>query len=314
MKKNETIDILIPAFNVEKYIGECLDSLLKQTYKDFRIVVVDDGSKDKTFEILTEYAKAHDSIKVFQKENEKSVSKTRNYLLSKIESPYFTFVDSDDYVEPEYLEVLYKTLKDYDVDMSICNKVRHKEKNKKIDNPKKKYAVTIMNQHEALAEMISSKLFNGSLYCKLFRTELLKDSKFNPEIHYGEDLDFCFKVMQNCKTFAYVPRNLYHYIVRKNSIVTAKFKPSKVTCVDCYDNIINMVKDDEELYTCAKSMQGMISIEILYYTWRDHYKDKELKNRLKTNIKDSMKYVKKNKRLPFILKCSRLVWWLTKFM
>ena len=75
--KNETIDILIPVYNVEKYISKCLDSLLNQTYKNIKIIVVDDGSKDNSLKILEDYAKTHKEIILYKKENEKSISKTR---------------------------------------------------------------------------------------------------------------------------------------------------------------------------------------------------------------------------------------------
>ena len=84
--KNETIDILIPVYNVEKYIAKCLDSLLNQTYKNIKIIVVDDGSKDNSLKILEDYANKHKEIVLYKKENEKSISKTRNFLLSKIEN------------------------------------------------------------------------------------------------------------------------------------------------------------------------------------------------------------------------------------
>ena len=104
MKKTETIDVLIPVYNGDKYIKKCLDSLLAQTYKDLRIIVADDGSTDETPNILKEYTSKHKNIEVFSKQNEKSISKTRNFLLSKIKSNLFSFFDSDDYAEPTYFE------------------------------------------------------------------------------------------------------------------------------------------------------------------------------------------------------------------
>lgn len=313
---SQTIDVLIPVFNGEKYIKQCLDSLLNQTYKDLRIVVADDGSTDGTSKILEEYAANHSTITVIKKENEKSISKTRNFLLSQIKSPLFTFFDSDDYAEPEYIEVLYHLLSAYSADVSICAKSRHGE-NKHVNLQKKnkrKNDILFMNNQDCIAEMISSRLFNGTVYAKLFKTDLLKDAKFDPDIHYGEDLDFCYKVMKNANKFVYTPKKLYHYIVRKNSIVTSKFKTSKLTCLTCYEKIIEDVKNNEELYICARSMHGLIAIELLYYTWRDKFKDKEIKNHLKEIIKNSIPFIKKNKRLLKINQCAPYVWRLTKIM
>lgn len=316
MRQNETIDILIPAYNAENYIKTCLDSLLSQTYKNIRIVVAEDGSKDGSLALLNEYAKKYKNVEVYPKQNEANISKTRNFLLTKIKSKYFTFFDVDDYAEPTFIETLYSLLTSYDADISICGRLRHPEnKPPKLDNLLgDDQPIMFLNQQEAIAELLSSNLYNGSACAKLYKTESLKNVDFDPSIHYGEDLDFCFKIMQNCQKFVFSPKPLYHYIIRKNSLVTSKFNLKKVTCVDCYDKIINAVKDDPVLLTCAKSMQGLIAIEILYYTWRDKYKDKQLKHRLKTIIKESIPHIKKNKRLTSLYRCTPIVWWLTKFM
>ncbi len=314
--QEETIDVLIPVFNGEKYIKKCLDSLLNQTYKNLRIIIADDGSTDNTSIILSDYSSKHSGIVVLKKQNEKSISKTRNFLLKQIKSNYFTFFDSDDYAEPTYIEELFINLINYNADLSICGKSRHNE-NKNVNLSKfnlKQKKITLLNKQECIAEMLSSNLFNGTVYAKLFKTNTLKEANFNIDIHYGEDLDFCFKIMQNCEKFVYSPKKLYHYIIRKNSIVTSKFNTKKLTCIDCYDNILNSVMDNEELFICAKSMQGLIAIELLYYTWRDKYKDKQLKQNLKLMIKNSIPYIKKNKRLSKLLKCTPCVWWLTKIM
>lgn len=315
-KSNETIDILIPVYNAEKYLAKCLNSLLNQTYKNIKIILVDDGSKDSSLSILKDYEKKYNEIVLYTKENEKNISKTRNFLLSKIQSKYFTFFDSDDYAEPTYIEELYSNLIHNNADVSICRMKRHSEnKNINFDKLNKKCKPSIVfTKEECICEMLSANLFAGTTTAKLFKTESLKQIKFNENIYYGEDLDFCFKIMQNCTRFVFSYKRLYHYIVHKNSIVTSKFNPTKVSCVDCYQNIIEQVKDNEELSICAKSMQGLIAIEILYYTWRDKYKDKQLKRRLKKIIKESIHYIKKNHRLSKLLKCTPLVWRLTKIM
>ena len=313
--KNEMIDVLIPAYNAEKYIKNCLDCLVNQTYKNLKIIVVDDGSKDGTLKILNEYAKIYKNIEIHQKENESNISKTRNFLLSKITSKYFSFFDADDYAEPNYFEELYHNLVSYNADASFCALDRHIEHspanfqkyNRKINN------LLFMNQEDCLAEMLSSKLFNGTVYAKLFKTETIKNADFDTKIHYGEDLDFCFKITQNLNKIIYTPKKLYHYIIRKNSIVMSKFNEKKLTCIDCYDNIINQLKN-EQLLTCAKSMQGLIAIELLFYTWRDKYKNKETKRKLKNIIKHSIPHIKRNKRLRKIYRCAPYAWWLTKIM
>lgn len=316
MNSNEIIDVLIPNYNGEKYIQRCLNSLLNQTYKNIRIVVVDDGSTDNSLNLINEIATNHKNIEVYEKKNEKSISRTRNFLLTKIKSTYFTFFDNDDYAEKEYIEELYNLIKAYNADVSLCSKVRHKD-SKKVNlkkHNKKCDSVLVMNQEECIAEMLSSNLFNGTVYAKLMKSNLIKNSQFDPNIHYGEDLDFCYQIMKNASKFVFTNKKLYHYIIRDGSIVMSKFKETKLTCLDCYDKIIKNEQNNPELFVAAKSMQGLIAIELLYYTWRDKIKNKQLKKHLKNMIKESMPYVKKNKRFSKLLKCTPLVWWLTKFM
>ena len=316
MKNNKTIDILIPAYNCEKYIEKCLNSLLAQTYKDINIIVANDGSTDGTTKILKRFKDKYPNVITYSKPNEKSISKTRNFLLKKIKNEYFTFFDADDYAEPTYIEEMIKNLEIFNADISMCSKSRHNEKkNKKLNKINKKLnTIYFFNQEEAIAEMLSSNLYNGTVYCKLFKTNLLGDASFDENIHYGEDLDFCFKIMKKANKFVFSNKKLYHYIIRKGSIVTSKFKESKLTCLDCYDNIISNIQDNEILTTCAKSMQGLIAVELLYYTFRDRYKNKNVKKRLKKLIGDSKPYIKKNKRLSKLLRCAPSVLWLTKFM
>lgn len=314
--KNQTIDVLIPVYNCEKYIAKCLDSILNQTYKDLRIIVVDDGSTDKSAKIAKEYASHYKNIEFFEKENEGSISKTRNFLLSKIKSNYFSFIDSDDYCEPRYFEELMNLTMSYKADISICRMKRHDEnKNVNLSKINKNCnKVSIMNNEECITEMLSGNLYTGTCTSKLYKTNLIKDNQFNPNIHYGEDLDFNFKIMQNANKIVYTPKILYHYIVHENSIVTSKFNTKKLTCIDCYDIIIDKVKNNQTLLIPAKSMQGLIAIELLYYTWRDKFKDKKVKSNLKSIIKNSIPYIRKNKKLSKINKCAPLVWWLTKLM
>ncbi len=316
MTKNKPIDVLIPAYNCEKYIEKCIGSLLLQTYDNINIIVANDGSTDGTTKILKRFKEKYQNVFVYSKPNEKSISKTRNFLLKKIKSEYFTFFDADDYAEPTYIEELMTLMQTFDADISMCGKLRHSEKKDvslKKENTKPR-TLYFLSQEEAIAEMLSSNLYNGTVYCKLFKTKNLKGATFDENIHYGEDLDFCYKVFKNASKFVLSNRKLYHYIIRKGSIVTSKFKPSKLTCLDCYDKIISDTQGNQTLTTCAKSMQGLIAVELLYYVFRDRHKDKALKKRLKSIIKQSVPFIKKNKRLSRLLKCSPNVLWLTKLM
>lgn len=313
--EKETIDVLVPVYNSAPYLEKCLTSILTQTYKNIRVVIVDDASTDGSGEIIKKLQDKFSNIEYYVRVGDKGISKARNFLLEKITSKYFTFFDSDDYAEPTYLETMYNLMKAYNVDMALCGRIRHSEfKDVNAEKYNKNPSVILMNQEEVIAEMFSYRLFDGTVYCKLFKTSLLGNAKFDEKYFYGEDLDFCFKVMQNCKTFALSTEKLYHYLVRKGSIVTSKFSEKKLTLIDCYNNIVEKVKDNPTLEICVRSMQGLIAVELLYYTFRDKYKDKTVKTQLKTLIKQSLPYIKQNKRLSRLHRSVRYVWWLSKIM
>ncbi len=306
----DKIDVLVPAYNVKKYIKNCLNSLVNQTYKNINIIINENGSTDGTEEIIEEFANKYENITVYHTPNEGSIGKARNFLLGKIQSNYFMFFDSDDYAEPEYIETLYKLLISNDADMAICSlkwEKENKPKNVKKENYKLN-KIEIFDKNNAIAELLSYKLYAGALNGKLIKTQVGKGCKFNDKIYHGEDLDFSFKVMQNCNKIVYTYKKLYHYLIRRNSIVTSKFNPKKLTCLTGFKNIIEKVKDNEELLVCAKAMYAIVSAEFLYYAWRDKYKDKEIKARLKQNIKQNIKYVKRNKRLTKFARSLCFVW------
>ena len=146
--------------------------------------------------------------------------------------------------------------------------------------------------------------------------ELCQGIKFDENIYYGEDLDFCYKVMKKCDKFILDTTKLYHYIIRSGSFVTSKFNTQKLTCINCYENIIKDLEktNNKNLLIAAKSMKGLISVEILYYTFREKFEDKQIKQKLKADIKASIPYIKQNKKLSKLNRKLPLVWWLTKFM
>ena len=164
--ENKLISVLIPMYNSEKYILECISSIQSQTYNNFEIIVVDDGSSDNSNEIVRNLAINDSRIKLFKKENEKSLSIARNYLLSKISGEYFIFVDSDDVVSPLFLELLMKCSNETNSDISCCNfTIRNKgfSKSKKL---KKLYSY---NRKEALLEMILGKDGHFMVWNKLIK-------------------------------------------------------------------------------------------------------------------------------------------------
>ena len=206
---NEKIDVLIPVYNGAKYIKRCIKSLETQTYANINIIVLNDGSLDDSLKIVEEMAKQDDRIKLYSKENEKSVSIARNYLLTKIESKYFIFVDADDVVSPTYLECLMKVIKENDCKMACCEYTFFKAFLSKKTRPK---SIKIYDSSDAIGAFVLGGRGHFMLWNKLIETSLIKNISFNENINYGEDMFFILDVMhKNDIKVASIKNKLYYY-------------------------------------------------------------------------------------------------------
>ncbi len=214
----EKIYVIVPVYNVEAYLRRCVDSILAQTYKNLQLILVDDGSSDGSPAICDEYAKKDDRIYVIHKENG-GVSSARNIAMQYAQKSggggYITFVDSDDWVHPEYLEALHKgiTLTD-DIDMSICSFVRVTECADTV-------AYQSLEWYVFPAHKMEDKKCAREIWRKLYRTECLRDSYFDEKLIYGEDTYFILDliVREKVKVCALTENAYYNYFQRTESAV-----------------------------------------------------------------------------------------------
>jgi|GEM_PF-389631 len=216
------ISVIIPTYNVERYLSRCLNSVLSQTFKDFEIVVVNDGSSDKTGEICDEYASIDKRIRVVHKENE-GVSAARNVGIENAHGEWCCFIDSDDWVEPQYLEnfdidnnsdfqlIMQSFVIDNEIDSSSQKVVLP---NAVFDEPSK--VVIFLENYP--------NVHNGFIWHRLFRLDIIKknDVKFPLGISFAEDGWFFFDYMKNVSRTACLSNIGNHYIIRNGSL-TSKY-------------------------------------------------------------------------------------------
>lgn len=307
------VSILVPCYNCEKFLENCLNSLINQSYKNLEIVCVNDGSIDNTLEILNNFALKDKRIKVFNKENEKSISKTRNFLLEKANGKYLTWVDSDDWVEKNYILDMVNAMENKNVDLVICGYQKDKKINAKQKIQSKK--IYTLNNIDAIKEIATGKLFQGFVCTKLYKTNMIKSFSFSDNISYGEDLLFNYEYLKTIGLVYYFNNSNYHYVFNKKSITKQKFNTSKLTLLDANNYLIN---DSSTLdFNINKNFKGMLAVNslgTLIDIKLSKYKDKTLKKQLKNNIKQNKKYVINNKYFSkfhrFILLISPLFLWL----
>lgn len=217
------VTILIPVYNVEQYLPQCIDSIINQTYNDLQIVLIDDGSKDGSWAVMQKYAAKDSRIEIYHQENQ-GVAITRNHLLEKIEGDYVLFVDSDDWIELDMVEFLIKQAEEEDAVFVTCSVVKN-DTLSRIESNKK----DLWNQEKAVFEFLRHVSFNGSLWNKLLKSSLLHNLAFHSGISYGEDALFTWQVLQRVDKVVVTDKQLYHYRMNESSISHGSYGEEKMS-------------------------------------------------------------------------------------
>ena len=275
------ISIIIPVYNGEKYIEKCLDSIKNQTFKDYEVLIINDGSKDNTKNLIEKYLNDK-RFKLFNRTNH-GIGASRNFGLDESSGEYICFIDSDDYVDKKYLEKLYNKISKENLDIVVCNyielneelNIEKKVKIKAFDN------TTIDKNPELLLSI------NKSPWNKIYRKSILENIKFPTDLKY-EDTEFLCKALYNSK-IGYVDECLNYYVIHNNSETTTMDK----RVFDILNIIDNIRKFYENSNDYIKEYIDKMSLQILTtYTIQQRYqKDKKL---AKEFINRSFNYMEKN--------------------
>lgn len=220
--EQKLVTIIVPAYNVENYIEECLNSIINQTYHSIEVLVVDDGSTDNTYEVIKNVAGLDARIKPFTKPNS-GVSDTRNFALKQAMGTYIQFVDGDDTLEPTAVEALVNAIEnEYDFVNCMYNRI---DEAGKLD--KEQYS--FCNKYIALEDFEDTVAFikdelmpyhvGFEVWDKLFKTDIIKSHNitFNKDCHIGEDLAFIINYSFYAKNINCIGERLYNYRLRGNS-------------------------------------------------------------------------------------------------
>lgn len=215
------ISIIIPLYNVENYVVQCLDSFEKQLYKNFELIIVNDGSTDKSAYVVREYMeKSNMNIKLIE-QNNSGVSAARNKGLDLASGEYICFVDPDDMVRPEYLSVMINILHNNSCDLVICGSKKVSEDWNPNDATYEKHPVEIMDSLTALRKFLYGEIVSGVCFLMVKR-ELIENNKlrFADGYRYSEDLEMMWKMLAHSKTIAYTKSQLYIYRTRSGSAMS----------------------------------------------------------------------------------------------
>lgn len=229
MKNTNTsiiVSVIIPIYNVEKYLRECMESVMHQTLKEIEIICINDGSTDKSAAILQEYAQKDSRIKVINQEH-LGVSSARNMGLKNADGKYISFIDGDDAVHKEFLQKLYEALQqNKTADFAWCNF---------IEGTKQKYQTKGSPYMSAIYDNPFNRYIRrkrpkmNALWNKLYSKHLLKGIFFPEDLCFGEDLVFLFQVLYRAKMATYVSDSLYFYRNRPNSAMNTQITDKRIT-------------------------------------------------------------------------------------
>lgn len=254
------ISVIVPIYNCEKYVSRCIESIMNQTFHDLEIILIDDGSNDKSVEICKNLEKKDSRIKLICVENG-GVSRARNIGLDFAHGDFISFVDSDDYLIPEMYERMYKNLIDNKADVSICGIMDYFTKRDGSIEKVRQSCIDgffILDGEKAMEESLKSRLFSVNPVNKLFKRKLFDSIRY-PEGKISEDAFLIPSVLLNADVVIYDSFPMYHYIRRENSITTSNFSPKDWDIVEAYErhlkitekNFPNILKAAEFRYLWA---------------------------------------------------------------
>lgn len=251
MNDGDLVSVVVAAYNIEKYIGKCLESLTGQTYKNLEILVVDDGSDDGTGAICDEMAAEDPRVKVFHRKNG-GLSEARNFGIHKARGEYVALVDGDDYVEPDYIREMWEVTQKTGADVAICG---YNEEVPKAETISGREAVIRLLTRQENMEIVA--------WNKLYRRRVIGDIKYPAGEKY-EDTLTTYKILAWAEEVVYVPRALYHYVTREGSIMNVGKTEERLRARERAAKEATEYFRDEDLKKAAE-----VALLLAKYAWID---------------------------------------------
>ena len=282
------ISIIVPVYNSGLYLSECLDSIKKQTYKDFEVVLYNDGSTDNSKKICERFLHEDSRFKYYEQENQ-GPGTTRNNALMKASGDYICFVDSDDIVSEYYLERLYDAIVETDADISVCDLTRLSPSGFKILNKKP----LILNKEDAITELIQERKLKNYSVCRLIKKDKIQNITFDTT--KNEDVFFSLRLFKNINKTAVIDDKLYFYRINNQSITNQNNFEFEFNVLENYLKC-NEILDNEEQIKINKK-------KIFNYAFRlyDKFYWQQKSNSLLVNIlKEYINYSDNKKNIFFV--------------
>ncbi|NJX15155.1 glycosyltransferase family 2 protein [Tamlana crocina] len=308
------ISIIIPVFNSQEHLEKCLSSILNQTFKDFEIIIINDGSTDNSLSICESFEKNHNNIKIYS-QNNAGVSIARNNGLDKASGSYICFVDSDDWLDEKFLENFDYSI---DSDLQMQGLIIWKEDGNKFETIKFPQKCISNNIIDAIELAEKNNIIRGP-YVKLFKSSIIKTNNlnFNPDIAYGEDMIFVFEYLMHISTISITSYAGYYYAHRNNESLTNKYIPFNMRFK--FNNEIISLRDkflqkhsntNNQSYIDFINYSNAYSLLVLtlgVFDKRSCFDKKERQEKLDLIKKEKINLLYKSHKLPRFFKLIRFI-------
>lgn len=228
------ISIIVPFFNSQDYIDKCIESVQKQTFKDWELILINDGSTDNSVDIVGKYLQKDHRIRLINQYNS-GVSEARNRGIDESKGKYIFFLDSDDYIDGSTLENLYNYAQKTNGDIIIGQRVRINLDNIEL----KKIKIKSFDQRQAIRRFLNFRLISGYVTGKLYKSSLIKNYHFDKNVNYGEDGIFSFNILLEAKKVVYCNFPSYEYRIRVDSL-TGRNKDYGEKNLDIFKQVKNV--------------------------------------------------------------------------
>ena len=288
----DLISVVIPVYNVKKYVEKCVETVIKQTYQNLEIILVDDGSTDNSGIVCDNISKKDKRIKVIHKKNG-GLSDARNFGINNSNGKYICFIDSDDYVSIEYVEKLYEAIVRENADISACDFFYVDEVGITFENSKKKSNRNYTNI-EALQDMLSCKqLIEVMTWNKLYKKSLFVDNKIEfPVGKIHEDNFTTYKLFYYAKKITLIADKLYYYLQRNDSIMGRKFNAKRLDILQAVEETKDFFEKNnvKEIMPYYNAYNYLTKRGIINNMIKNHYDILEIK-KLRKDIKKQLKKI-----------------------
>lgn len=281
------ISVVVPIYNLSKFLPRCFESLLKQTIDNYEIILVDDGSTDDSGTLCDQYHNEYkEFVRCIHKRNG-GLSSARNAGIDAANGKYIIFPDPDDWVEPDYLEKLLLLQLRESVDL-VCTGYKVEFDSKSVlANLGQQYRT--MSKEKAQLSLLISGGMGGFAWNKLYHLDIIRREKlyFLDDVGTTEDLDFAFRYIQHCSMVCFAPDvRTYHYYQHKNAATHGGFSERKVASIHTYEKILQVVGNNSEIGIAAKEEICNTAINLIVMFLNSGNDDKKLYKKIRSYIKE----------------------------